>query len=126
MRRHRVFKVVLALVGALFLAAVYPGVAGIRHPKGSDTGDTMMMSLYATLGVFLLLAIRDPSAHRSVIAFAAWSGFAHAAVMSLLAIALASERAGYLMGSAVLVIIGIALITLAPPKSVEQTAQLAP
>ena len=126
MRRDRVFKVVLALVGALFLAAIYPAVGGIRHPEGSDTGDTMMMSLYATLGVFLFLAIRDPSAHRSVIAFAAWSSFAHAVVMSLLATTLASERAGYLIGSAVLVIIGIALIALAPPKSVRQTTPLAP
>src|SRR6516164_9853130 len=90
MRRNRAFKVVLALVGALFLAAVYPALGGIRHPEGSDTGDTMMMSLYATLGVFLLLAIREPSAHRNVIAFAAWSSFAHAVVMSLLAITLAS------------------------------------
>src|SRR5215469_1630364 len=73
MRRERVLKIVLALVGALFLAAIYPVVGGIRHPEGSDTGDTMMMSLYATLGVFLFFAIHDPSAHRSVIAFAAWS-----------------------------------------------------
>jgi hypothetical protein len=125
MRRDRVFKVVLALVGTLFLAAIYPAVGGVRHPEGSDTGDTMMMSLYATLGVFLFLAIRDPSAHRSVIAFAAWSSFAHAAVMSLLAITLASERVGYLIGSTVLVIIGIALVVLAPPKSVQRTAPLA-
>jgi hypothetical protein len=49
------------------------------HPSPSDdTGDTMMMSLYFTLGVFLLLAARKPSAHRSLIAFAAWSSFAHA------------------------------------------------
>jgi hypothetical protein len=46
----------------------------------------MMMSLDATLGFFLLLAGRNPSAHRSLIGFAAWSSFAHATVMSLLAI----------------------------------------
>ena len=38
----------------------------------------MMMSLYLTLGIFLLLAVRNPSAHRSLISFAAWSSFAHA------------------------------------------------
>jgi hypothetical protein len=42
----------------------------------------MMMSLYATLGVFLLLAARNPSEHRSLIAFTAWSSFAHAALMA--------------------------------------------
>lgn len=126
MWREQALKVVLVLVGLLFVAAVYPVIGGVLHPDQSDTGDTMMMGLYATLGVFLLLAIRNPSAHRSLIAFAAWSSFAHAAVMSLLAIPIASERAGFLIGSAVLVLIGIALIVLAPAKvSVEQTSPVA-
>lgn len=123
--RDRVLKVVLALVGLLFVAAVYPAVGGVLHPEQSDTGDTMMMSLYATLGVFLLLAIRNPSAHRSVIAFAAWSSFAHAVVMSLLAIPFPSERVGFLIGSGVLAIIGVGLVALAPAKrAVEQTSTL--
>jgi uncharacterized protein DUF6632 len=46
-----------------------------------DMGDTMMLSLYVALGVFLLIAVRNPSAHRRLIAFAAWS-FAHAVAMS--------------------------------------------
>ena len=125
MHRERALKVVLALVGLLFVAAIYPVLGGILHSDQSDTGDTMMMSLYATLGVFLLLAVRNPSAHRGIIAFAAWSSFAHAVVMSLLAIPFASERVGFLIGSAVLVIIGVALIALAPTKqSVEQTKPL--
>jgi hypothetical protein len=86
----------------------------------------MMMSLYATLGVFLLLALRNPSAHRSLILFAGWSSFAHAVVMSLLAIPLAAERVGYLVGSGVLVIIGAALIALAPQKQpVERMSAVA-
>jgi hypothetical protein len=116
MRQDGALKGVLALVGLLFVAAIYPAVGGILKPDHSDTGDTMMMGLYATLGVLLLLAVRNPSAHRSLIAFAAWSSFAHAVVMSLLAIPLASERVGYLTGSALLVIIGIALVALAPKK----------
>jgi|SRR5207253_8235757 len=84
MRRDRALKVVLVLLGLLFVAAVYPMVGGVLHPDQSDTGDTMMASIYATLGVFLLLAVRNPSAHRSLIAFAAWSSLAHAVVMSLL------------------------------------------
>jgi len=42
----------------------------------------MMMGLYCTLGIFLLIADGNSSAHRSLIAFAAWSSFAHAVVMS--------------------------------------------
>ena len=125
MIRQRALKIVLALVGLLFLAGVYPVTVDLWHANPSDTGDDMMLGLYVTLGVFLLLAIRDPSGHRSLIAFAAWSSFAHAVVMSALALEpkQASERAGFLGGSAVLVVIGLALIVLAPGKhSAEGTA----
>jgi Family of unknown function (DUF6632) len=43
----------------------------------------MMVSLYVTLGIFLLLAARNPAEHRSLIAFAAWSSFAHAGVVAV-------------------------------------------
>ena len=110
------------LVGLVFLAAIYPITISLWHPSPSDdTGDTMMASLYFTLGVFLLLAVRNPSAHRSLIAFAAWSSFAHATVMSILGFHLPSEKLGFWIGSAVLVVIGIALLALAPAKqSVKQ------
>lgn len=116
MIRDRALKVVLVLVGLLFAAAAYPAVSAIWHQDHSDTGDSMMMGIYATLGVFILLAVRNPSAHRSLIAFAAWSSFAHGVVMSLLGLQIPSERDGFLIGSAVLVVIGIVLLALAPPK----------
>lgn len=80
----------------------------------------MMMGLYFAMGVFLLIAVRNPSAHRSLIAFAVWSSFSHAAVMSALGFKIASERSGFLVGSAVLVVIGVALIQLAPEKQSEE------
>jgi hypothetical protein len=120
MLRERILKVTLALVGLLFSAAIYPAIGGLRDPTHSDTGDTMMMALYFALGIFLLIAARNPSAHRSLIAFAAWSSFAHAVVMASLGLEIASEREGFLIGSAVLVVIGVALIVLAPEKHVEQ------
>ena len=85
-----------------------------------DPALAMMMSLYATLGVFLVLASRDPSAHRSLIAFTAWSSFAHSGLMSLQALLnMIAHRE--LIGSAVFAVIGIALIALAPArKSVER------
>lgn len=95
----------------------------IAGSGGSDTGDTMMMSLYFTLGVFLLIAVRNPAAHRSLIAFAAWSSFAHAVTMSIQGLEMPSMRTGFLAGSGVLVMIGVALIVLAPArKAVEETA----
>ena len=120
MYRERALKIVLVLVGVLFSAAIYPAIGGLLDPANSDTGDTMMMSLYFALGIFLLIAVRNPPAHGSLIAFAAWSSFAHALVMSLLGLEIASERSGFLGASAILVVIGIVLIVLAPRKHPEQ------
>ena len=120
MWRERALKVVLVLVGLLFTAGVYPLIGSLLHPADSDTGDTMMLSLYVTLGVFLLIAVRNPSAHRSVIAFAAWSSFAHTVAMSILGLEIPSQKVGFLVGSAVLAVIGVALIALNPAKSVER------
>ena len=102
MVRERALRVVLILVGLFFSAAAYPAIGGLLDPAHSDTGDTMQMAIYACLGVFLLIAVRNPGAHRSLIAFAAWSSFAHSAVMSTLGLEIASQRTGFLTASATL------------------------
>ena len=112
MNRQRALKTLLLLVGLLFSAAVYPMVLFLKQ----EPALAMMLSLYVTLGIFLLLAVRNPSAHRSLIAFTAWSSLAHAAVMTAQASQIPGERVHFLTGSAALVIIGIALIALAPAK----------
>jgi hypothetical protein len=111
MRRERALKVVPIVVGLLFSAGVYPLTVFWRQ----DPALAMMLSLYVTLGIFLLLAARNPSANRSLIAFTAWSSFAHAAVMGTQAFLNLVAR-GELWGVAALVIIGVALIVLAPAK----------
>jgi tryptophan-rich sensory protein len=58
----------------------------------------MMMSLYLMLGVFLLIAVRNPATHRSLIAFAAWSSFAHAVTMSIQGLEMPNMRTGFLIG----------------------------
>jgi hypothetical protein len=116
MWRERALKIVLVSVGLLFSAGIYPLIGSLLHPADSDTGDTMMLSLYVALGIFLLIAVRNPSAHRSLIAFAAWSSFAHAVTMSILGLEIPPQRVGFLIGSGVLVIIGVALIALTPEK----------
>ncbi len=76
----------------------------------------MMLSVYVTLGIFLLIAARNPSAHRSLIAFAGWSSVAHAAVMAVQSIYDVAERVHFLVGVLLFVVIGIALLALAPAK----------
>jgi hypothetical protein len=125
MNRERALKVVLVLVGLLFSAGIYPVVTSVRSGWEANKEDAlpMMLSLYVTLGIFLLLAARNPSANGSVIAFAAWSSFAHAAVMAVMAVRLASERGDLLIAAAVFSVIGLALIALAPAKqSVERAS----
>jgi len=112
MNRERALKVVLVIVGLLFLATVYPLLFLVRD----DPTLQMMLSVYATLGVFLLLASRNPSAHRSLIAFAAWSSFAHAATMAVQALFTVSERTHLLIGTLLFVVIGLALIVASPAK----------
>lgn len=115
--RERALKVLMVLVGLLFLAGLYPIVTYLWRPGNESPGDAMMLSLYVTLGVFLLLAARNPSAHSSLIAYAGWANVAHARVMMLMAIHPGSDRTGLLTGSALFGPIGIALIALAPAKS---------
>ncbi len=111
MIRERALKVVLVLVGLIFSALVYPMTMFFSR----EPALAMMLSLYVTLGIFLLLAVRNPSANRSLIAFTAWSSFAHAVVMGTQAYMGLVQR-GELIGVAVLVVIGVALIVLAPAR----------
>jgi hypothetical protein len=117
MNRELALKIVLAVVGLLFIALSYPMVLFIRQ----EPALSMMLTLYVTLGVFLLLAIRNPSASRSVIAFTAWSSFAHAALMGTQAFRNMVARVE-LIGVAVLVIIGVVLIALAPSEQFLESA----
>jgi hypothetical protein len=95
----------------LFLATIYPLVQ--MHLEESLQ---MMLSIYVTLGVFLLLASRDPSANRSLIAFTAWSSIAHAGVMAVQSLHDLPERAHLLSGAVAFAVIGIVLVALAPIK----------
>ncbi len=111
MSREVTLKIVIAVVGLLFVALTYPLIVFARQ----EPALSMMLSLYVTLGVFLLLAVRNPPAHRSLIAFTAWSSFAHAAVMGTQAWLKLIEP-GEMIGVGVLLVIWVVLVALAPAK----------
>jgi hypothetical protein len=111
MRGERALKVVLVVVGLLFVAAVYPLLLFVRQ----EPALAMMLCLYVTLGIFLLLAARNPSANRSLIAFTAWSSFAHAGLMAVQAYRNYIARTE-LLGVALFAVIGVTLVVLAPGK----------
>ena len=119
MNRERALKAVLVAVGLIFLLGVYPLMmflwpTGWRWQPNQPEYEQMILGVYATLGIFLLLAARNPWANRSLIAFTAWSSLVHAAIMAVQAFQNAGER-GHLMGDVpALVVVGAALLVLAP------------
>jgi len=124
-KRERALQVVLVLWGVLSVVAnIYPLVtsflAGLRPTEA--TAVPMFWSVYATLGVFLVLAARNPSAHRSLIAFAAWSSVVHAAVMVLMAIQLPTRRGELLVGVAATALPAALLFVLAPSSARSEGA----
>lgn len=88
MKRERIRQVVLAVVGLVFVGLVYPLGSDLWRAKwlvqmNDNECEPMFLSFFIVLGVFLLLAVKKPSVHRSLIAFAAWWSLFHATVMTV-------------------------------------------
>jgi hypothetical protein len=88
--------------------------AMMRLPRSLAT--PMLESVMMTLGVFLVLAARNPPAFRSVILYGGWANLAHAAVMALMAIPVATQRAELLIPAALAAVGGTLLLVFAPPR----------
>jgi len=114
----------LVLFGLIFVAGVYPLITSVCNgwQANKEDAEPMGLSLYVMMGIFLLIAARNPSANRGVITFAAWLNIAHAAVMAVMAIHVTSAREGLLIAAAVFGVIGAALIMLAPAKRLGERA----
>ena len=122
--RLRSLRVVLVLVGLTFIFGIY--TLGIVWPSGWVWGDAgprpfipshylmMLIGVYATLGVFLIIASKNPAAHASLIWFTVWSSFVHGGIMAVQGFVDGKEH-GHLVGDVpALLIVAIALAVLAP------------
>ncbi len=116
-------RIALIVVGLIFVFGIYP--LGRVWPSGWTWGTghshylMMILGLYATLGVFLLVASRDPLAHRSLIWFTVWSSVVHAVIMALQSFTDPAER-GHLLGDVpALLVVAIVLAALTPRASAE-------
>jgi hypothetical protein len=123
-------RVALIVFGLTLIFGIYP--LGIVWPSGWTWGQghshylMMIIGVYATLGVFLLLASRNPDAYTSVIWFTVWSSVVHGGIMSIQSITDESER-GHLLGDVpALFLIAIILGVLAPRhiKEHQSTARI--
>jgi hypothetical protein len=116
-------RIALIVVGLIFVFGIYP--LGKVWPSGWTWGTghshylMMILGLYATLGVFLLVAARDPLAHRSLIWFTVWSSVVHAVIMAVQSFTDAAER-GHLLGDVpALLVVAIVLAALTPRAPAE-------
>ena len=115
--RLKYLRVVLILAGIACLA-LYPLMllwpSGWVWHSGHSDYPMMLVGVYATLGVFLILAARDPLAHLSLIWFTVWSSVVHAAIMAVQAVT-QPDQMGHLVGDVpALLIVAIALAVLTP------------
>jgi len=109
-------RVALVVIGLTFIFGIYPQTvlwpSGWRWGHGSSHYLMMIIGIYATLGVFLLIAARNPLAHLSLIWFTVVSSVVHAAIMAVQAVTDPAEH-GHLKGDVpALLLVAIVLTVL--------------
>jgi len=122
--KQSLLKIALAAFGVIFML-VYP--VGLVWPSGwvwhAGQGTyylQMICTVYAVLGICLIVASRNPAQHRSLISFTIWSSAAHAAVMAVQAMGDGHEM-GHLIGDVpALFLVAIVLGYLSSGASVDQ------
>ena len=122
--RPAALRVALVLVGIIFIVGIYPLTilwpsGWAWHMGGPSMYLQMILGVYATLGVFLLLASRDPLKHRSLIWFTVWSSIVHGGIMAAQSLVYPEHR-GHLLGDVpalLLIAIVLAALTLRAPKT---------
>ena len=120
--RIKYLRIALVVVGLTFTFGIWPlGIVWpsgwVWHEAGRSEYLEMILGIYATLGVFLMLASRDPMAHRSLIWFTVWSSIVHGGIMGVQSLA-NHQHIGHLWGD-VLALIAVAavLAALTPRRS---------
>jgi hypothetical protein len=127
MFRERILKILLVLVGLALIAGIYPLATSLSHTMNSQVslGDQMILGIYFPIGIFLLLAARNPLENRSLILCFAWSTLAHMGVMLVQAVQAHSLRED-LPALLVISVICVALLLLTPARRPPPRALEAP
>jgi len=129
--RTRYLRIALRLVGFTFIIGIYTLI--IVWPSGWSwhTGQShhlphylqMILGIYATLGVFLLIASRNPLAHLSLIWFTVWSSVVHAGIMTAESL-MNPEQRGHLLGDVpALLAVAVVLAVLTPRAAATDLAE---
>lgn len=123
--RVKYLKIALFAVGMIFAFAIYP--LTILWPSGwswsPDRSEylQMILGIYFTLGIFLMIASRNPSAHSSLIWFTVWSSLVHGVIMGVQSV-IYPNHIGHLWGDVpALLIVALVLTLLMPREKQEQS-----
>jgi hypothetical protein len=116
----RFLRIALILVGLMFVFGVYPLMmawwpSGWRWEPNQPEYEQMILGVYATLGVFLLLAARNPLNNLTLIWFTVWSSLVHGGIMAVQAMNMPSEH-GHWYGDIPALLIGAALLAVLTPR----------
>jgi hypothetical protein len=118
--RTRYLSVALVVVGLIFIFGIYPLTiiwpSGWAWHAGQSHYLQMILGIYATLGVFLLIASRNPLANLSLIWFTVWSSVVHGGIMAVQSF---SDRQflGHLLGDVLALFVVAAILALLTPRS---------
>jgi hypothetical protein len=124
--RIKYLKVALVLVGAFCVVGVYPLTivwpsGWAWHAEGQSLYLQMIIGIYATLGVFLIIAARNPLEHLSLIWFAVWSSVVHGGIMAIQAIVY-PQHVGHLFGDVPVLLVAAAVFAFLTPRGKGRTA----
>ena len=123
-------RLALILVGLIFIFGVYPLMmslwpSGWRWSPNQPQYEQMILGVYATLGVFLLIASRNPLRHLSLIWFTVFSSVVHAGIMTVQALNMPSEH-GHLYGDVPALFFVAILLGLLTPRGANAEPAQAP
>jgi hypothetical protein len=120
--RIKYLRVVLWVVGLTFIFGVWPLTivwpsGWSWHAEGRSYYLEMILAIYATLGVFLILAARKPLANLSIIWFTVWSSVVHGGVMAVQSFD-GDHNMGHLWGDVLVLFAVAAVLALLTPRGV--------
>jgi hypothetical protein len=126
MESAKYLRIALLVVGLIFIFGIYPLTiiwpsGWSWHTGGHSDYLQMILGIYATLGVFLVIASRNPLAHRSLIWFTVWSSVVHGAIMGAQSLT-NTEHLGHLWGDVAALFVVAAVLAILTPRNLALKA----
>jgi hypothetical protein len=122
--RVKYLRIALLVVGVIFIVGIYPLTilwpSGWSWNAGQSEYLQMILGIYATLGVFLLIASRNPLAHKSLIWFTVWSSIVHGGIMAAQSLT-NTQYMGHLWGDVLALFVVAIVLALFTPRGAPAT-----